>query len=111
MSSAVRKNCPHEKVFRAEMGTIALHCGEKFERMAPLWGGLGPSKRHDGSLLPTRTRSLTSLPCRLLRCATSLRSALTVLVHTASFVVVLRIVSPTMSLQHALEPSFLAAII
>ena len=38
-------------------------------------------------------------------------SALTVLVHTASFVVVLRIVSPTMSLQHALEPSFLPAII
>jgi len=38
-------------------------------------------------------------------------SALTVLVHTASFFVVLRIVSPTMSLHHALEPSFLAAII
>ena len=38
-------------------------------------------------------------------------SALTVLVHAASFVVVLRIVSPTMSLQHALEPSFLPAII
>jgi hypothetical protein len=34
-----------------------------------------------------------------------------VLVHTASFVVVLRIISPTMSLQHALEPSFLPAII
>jgi hypothetical protein len=34
-----------------------------------------------------------------------------VLVHTASFFVVLRIVSPTMSLHHALEPSFLAAII
>jgi hypothetical protein len=38
-------------------------------------------------------------------------SALTVLVHTASFVVVLRIISLTMSLQHALEPSFLPAII
>ena len=38
-------------------------------------------------------------------------SALTVLVHTASFVEVLRIVSPTMSLQHALESSFLPAII
>ena len=34
-------------------------------------------------------------------------SALTVLVHTASFVVVLRIIIPTMSL----EPSFLPAII
>ena len=38
-------------------------------------------------------------------------SALTAVVHTASFVVILRIVSPAMSLQHALEPSFLPAII
>ena len=39
------------------------------------------------------------------------KSVLTVLVHTASFVQFLRIVSPTMSLQHALEPSFLPVII
>src|SRR5437870_1516168 len=28
--------------------------------MAPLWGGLGPSKRHDGSLRPTKVLAWTT---------------------------------------------------
>jgi len=48
----------HEKVFRAAMGTSALHCGERFESMAPQWRGFESSKRHDGSLRPTKALPL-----------------------------------------------------
>jgi hypothetical protein len=42
------------------MGKIALRCDERFESMAPLWGGFGPSKRHDGSLRPTKVLTWTT---------------------------------------------------
>ena len=46
MFSAVRKQCPPmRRCARAAIGTNALHCGDRFERMALLWGGFEPSKR------------------------------------------------------------------
>src|SRR6266480_3078570 len=59
MCSAVRKKrLPMRRDARATMGTSALHCGERFESMAPQWRGFESSKRHDGSLRPTKALPL-----------------------------------------------------
>jgi hypothetical protein len=52
----------HEKGFRAEMGMIALHCDERFKRMALLCGWFEPPKRHDGYYGPGGFGELTGLP-------------------------------------------------
>src|SRR6266487_4257938 len=51
LGSSSAASC-HEKGFRAAMGTSALHCGERFESMASLWGGFEPRNEKRGNRTP-----------------------------------------------------------